>query len=123
MKQKKIEHVIRKIVSIRTKKGYNLENMALELNITPAAYRKIETGETRLTVERLFCIAEILKVPLFELLEIESVLQQTDNVYIIGYQQKIENLSQNNKEVYEKLIVAKDEQITLLKRLLASANL
>jgi len=91
MEQKKIEQVISRIVSTRTKNGYTMENMAHELNITPPAYRKIETGETKLTVERLFCIAEILKVPLSDLLEIGSVLQQTNNENAIGYQQEIAN--------------------------------
>ena len=117
MKQTKTEQVIDKIVSIRSKNGYTLENMAHELDITPAAYRKIETGETKLTVERLFCIAEILKAPVSDFLEIENVLQQFNSEHATGYQQKIENFYQENKEVYEKLIASKDEQIALLKSL------
>ncbi|MDR1698276.1 MAG: helix-turn-helix domain-containing protein [Prevotellaceae bacterium] len=96
MEQKKIEQVISKIIAVRTKNGYTLENMAHELDITPASYRKIETGETKLTVERLFCIAEILKVPLSDLLEIESELRQTNNENATGYQQKIANFYQDN---------------------------
>ncbi len=118
MKQNKIEQIINKIVSARTKSGYTLENMAHELDITPAAYRKIETMETKLTVERLFCIAEILKTPLSDLLEIGNVLQQVNNENATGYQQKIENFYQDNKEIYEKLLESKDEQIVLLKNLL-----
>jgi len=118
MEQNKIEKIISKIVSTRTRNGYTLENMAHELDITPAAYRKIETGATKLTVERLFCIAEILKVPLSDLLEIENVLQQTNNENAIGYQQKIANFYQESKEVYGELLKSKDEQISLLKSLL-----
>ena len=118
MEQKKIEQVISKIVSTRTKSGYTLENMAHELNITPAAYRKIETGKTKLTVERLFGISEILKAPLSDLLETGNILHQINNENATGYQQKIENFYQENKEVYEKLIAAKDEQVALLKSLL-----
>ena len=122
MEQKKIEQVISKIASIRSKNGYTLENMAHELDITPAAYRKIETGETKLTVERLFCIAEILKAPLSDLLETGNVFQQTNNESATGYQQKIENFYQDNKEVYEKLIKSKDEQISLLKSIIENKN-
>ena len=118
MEQNKIEQIIDKIVSTRTKSGYTLENMAHELNITPAAYRKIETMETKLTVERLFCIAEILKAPLSDLLEIDNVLQQINNENATGYQQKIANFYQENKEIYEQLLKSKDEQIALLKNLL-----
>lgn len=42
--------------------------MADELHITPAGYRKIETGETKLSLERLFKIAEILETPFTDFL-------------------------------------------------------
>jgi transcriptional regulator with XRE-family HTH domain len=119
METEKIEKVIKNIANTRTKKGYTYENMAHELSITPAAYRKIETGETKLTIERLFKISEILDVALNDLLDVgKEVFQQTNNETAIGYQQKIENFYQENKEVYEKLLQSKDEQIALLKNLL-----
>lgn len=95
MEKEKVEKVVIKITTARNKKGYNYENMAHDLSITPAAYRKIETGETKLTLERLF-----------------------NNETATGYQQKIENFYQENREVYEKLLQSKDEQIMLLKDLL-----
>ena len=58
-----LEKIIEKITQYRNRKGYTYENMAHDLHITPAAYRKIETGETKLTVERLFKIADILESP------------------------------------------------------------
>jgi transcriptional regulator with XRE-family HTH domain len=120
MENDKIENVIRKISIARTKKGYTYENMAHELSLTPASYRKIEIGETKLTLERLFQISEILDSPLPELLEIgNDVLQQTNNENATGcYQQKIEHFYQDNKDIYEKLLQTKDEQIALLKSML-----
>ena len=119
MENDKIENVIRKIATVRTKKGYSYENMAHELSITPAAYRKIETCETKLSVERLFRISEILKTSISNLLEIgNEVFQQTNNENATGYQQKIEHFYQEYKEVYEKLLQSKDEQIALLNSLL-----
>ena len=119
MEKEKIENIIKKISTIRTKKGYTYENLAHELSISAAAYRKIETGETKLTVERLFQIAEILDSPLTDLLEIgNDVFQQTNNENATGYQQKIENFYQENKEIYEKLLQSKDEQIVFLKDML-----
>jgi len=116
MEQDKLKKLIEKISSVRIKKGYTLDNMAHELDLTQASYRKIEIGETNLTVERLFQISEILDTPLHELLEIgNDVFQQTNNESATGYQQKIENFYQENKEVYEKLLQSKDEQIALLK--------
>ena len=119
MEKNKIENLIKKITSVRLKKGFSYENMADELSITPAAYRKIETGETKLTVERLFKIAEIFEMPLVELLELEKeVFQQTNSENSTGYQQKIAHFYQENREVYAKLLQSKDEQIALLKQVL-----
>lgn len=114
-----VESVIQKIASERNKKGYSFENMAVELDITPAAYRKIEIGETKLTVDRLFKISNILDVPISDLLNIDKdVLNQHNHDNEMVYQQKIDNFFQENREVYEKLIQAKDEQIFFLKSLL-----
>ena len=119
MEKMKIENLIKKIASVRLKKGFSYENMAAELSITPAAYRKIEIGETKLTVERLFRISEILEIPLPELLELDQdLLQQINGDRATGYQQKTANFYQENKEVYERLLQSKDEQIELLKKLL-----
>ena len=69
----------------------------------------------------MFKIAEILDVSVSDLLESEStVINQAKHYKEIGYQyqQTIEKLFQENKEVYEKLIASKDEQIIFLKNLI-----
>jgi transcriptional regulator with XRE-family HTH domain len=114
--EEKVGKIIEKIATARLKKGYTYENMANELSITPTAYRKVENGKTKLTVERLYQISEILNSSLTKLMEFDNdVFQQTNNESATGYQQKIENFYQENKDVYEKLIRSKDEQIALLK--------
>jgi len=57
-----MEKVINKIRTIRKDKGYSHEYMAHMLDISQVAYSKIEKNETKLTVERLFKIAEILEL-------------------------------------------------------------
>ena len=118
----KVESVRQKIAALRSNKGYTFENMAHELNITPSAYSKIETGKTKLSMSRLFDIAEIFKEPVSSFLETEGTVfnqcHNNDNSTNNQYQQKIENFYQENKEVYEKLIASKDEQIAFLKELL-----
>ncbi|VDH03661.1 helix-turn-helix transcriptional regulator [Bergeyella zoohelcum] len=111
-----IEKIIDKITQYRSRKGYTYENMADELELTPAAYRKIETGETKLTVERLFRISAILETPIEEFLNIDknAFVQNNYNNESI-FQQKIENFYQENKEITEQLIRVKDELIEQLK--------
>ena len=120
--KEKESKVVHKITELRHKKGFTLDNLADELEITPAAYRKIETGETNLTVERLYKIAAILKEPVSNLLELDgNVCNQTNHDNATGnhqYQQIIENFYNENKEFYEKLLAAKDELISIQKDLL-----
>ena len=55
-----IKKILDKIAKRRKKKGYSYENMAEDLALTPSGYRKIETGETKLSVERMLQIATVL---------------------------------------------------------------
>jgi len=115
-------NVIENIRTIRKNKGVSHEAMALNLGISQTAYTKIERGETKLTVERLQKIAEILEVKLGDILELEpqSFHQEIHNNKTVTAisNQKIETLYQENRDVYEKLLDSKDEQISLLKKML-----
>lgn len=64
-----MEQILEKIKTIRMVRGYTLEYMANELNISASTYRKVETNETKLTVVRLIEIAEILEVSLEDFFE------------------------------------------------------
>ncbi len=100
-----MEEVSKKIKDFRKKKGFSYENMAQELNMSTAAYRKIEMNITKLTVERLFNIAEILETTIGELLDIQpkNQLHQVNQDNATGYLQQIENFHQENKEKFEKI--------------------
>jgi transcriptional regulator with XRE-family HTH domain len=113
----KMEKIIEKIAQYRNRKGYTYENMADELELTTAAYRKIETGETKLSVERLFRISNILETPIDELLDLDKnhfIQNNYNNESIIS--QRIENFYQENKEITEQLIKAKDQLIEILQK-------
>ena len=112
-----MEKIIEKIAQYRNKKGYTYENMADELELTPAAYRKIGTGETKLTVERLFRISAILETPINEFLEMDkNAFVQNNYSNESVFQQKIENFYQENKEITDQLIKAKDQLIEQLQK-------
>lgn len=122
-----MEEVLSKIKEYRKKKGFSYENMAHELNTSAAAYRKIELNQTKLTVERLVQIAQILEAKIEDLLDLKanSEFNQTNNENATGYQQQIENYFQENKEksekieqLYESRLKDKDVMIAQLQKLL-----
>ena len=100
-----MEEVLSKIKEYRKKKGYTYETMAHELDTSAAAYRKIELNQTKLTVDRLFQIAQILDAKVIDILGINpnNQLNQTNTENATGYQQQIENYFQENKEKSEKI--------------------
>lgn len=54
----------------RLMRNYSQEYMALQLKMSQNAYSKIEIGRTRITVETVFKIADILEVDIYTLLDI-----------------------------------------------------
>ncbi len=96
--------VVERIKDIRKKKGFSHEYMAHLLDMSQPAYSKIENSETKLSVERLFKISEILETPVEDFLNINpnNIYNQTLNDNAIIYQD-FENLYQDNKEKTEKI--------------------
>ncbi len=114
-----MEKIINKIREIRKEKGISHEAMAFDLGISQVAYSKLEKNETKLNVDRLYRIAEILDTKIADLLglEVSKIYQQEFKDNSQNYQE-IQSLYQENKEIFERLLQAKDEQIALLKDLL-----
>lgn len=112
-----MEHILQKIKEIRTEKGYSQEYMSVALDMSISAYTKLENSITKLTVERLFKIAEILETPVEQFISEGSgkTFNQTIEPNGTGYQQEILNLYMENKERTEELIQAKNEIINQLK--------
>lgn len=57
-----------KIRLLRESKNYTQEYLAMKLNISQNAYSKIELGYSKLSVDRLYQIAEVMEVDVNELL-------------------------------------------------------
>ena len=66
---KKIKSVAVNIRKIREHLNYTQEYLAMKLNISQNAYSKIELGYTKITLERLYQIAQVLEVDLIELIK------------------------------------------------------
>jgi transcriptional regulator with XRE-family HTH domain len=68
----KVKAVATNIRNKRVSLNYTQEYLAAKLNISQNAYSKIELGYTKITVERLFQIADILETELTELIKAEN---------------------------------------------------
>lgn len=103
----KIEEVLNKIKTYRKEKGYSQEYMAFKLDISQATYTNIENQTSKLSVERLIQIAEILEQPIphffgEQVNEKEDVLEVREEIKIF----------------VNELIKNKDTQINILRKLL-----
>jgi transcriptional regulator with XRE-family HTH domain len=93
------------------------------LGINQSTYGKIEKDASNITVDRLYKIAEILESDITTLLDIgkKNIFNnQTNqgNGYVETINNDIKDMMVELKEVYEKLLASKEDQITLLKNLL-----
>ncbi len=109
-----IGKVLDKLKMARKEKGYSHENMAIELGISQAAYTNIEKNESKLTVERLIKISEILEKPTYYFFEISphNIYNQHNTDNAIGH---IDNLYQDNKETQARLVQSYEAAIQNLK--------
>ncbi|HRP81947.1 MAG TPA: helix-turn-helix domain-containing protein [Flavobacteriales bacterium] len=66
--------ITEKIRILREQKKLRHEDMAERLNISQSAYSRLEKGDAKLDVERLQKIAEVLEVPVEDLLNTEPLV-------------------------------------------------
>jgi len=63
-----VKKVAANIKNARLYRNYSQDYLAMKLKISQNAYSKIELGYTRVTMQRLFVIAEVLEIDVAELL-------------------------------------------------------
>lgn len=61
--------IMRLLVEKRELKGLEQSDIAHHLGVTPSSYSRLETGQTGLTVDTMFRIANILDVDVTEIIE------------------------------------------------------
>ena len=107
------------IRKIRESKGFSQEYMANILDISQASYARLENEDTKVTVDRLYKIAEVLETSIIDFFDADRMVIQNqtnnDGSFGNGY---IQNLTIENKEIYEKLLKSKDEQIAILTKII-----
>lgn len=108
--------IVNKIKKLRIAKGFSHTDMADRLNITRSAYQRLESGETYSWAKYLDEIMETLETTPKEFFNDigKKVIHQINKDQAIGYIN--ENLYQENKEITEQLIKAKDQLIAQLQK-------
>lgn len=104
-----------KIKKIREQSGLTQQEMADKLNMHLKTWEKIENGVTKMDIERLQLIADVLETT------IEDLINVDDSVYInaikdneVGFNNSsvtINHKSEEEKNLYERLIAEKDKII------------
>ena len=108
-----------KIRVIRELRGWSQENMAARIGIAQNTYSKIENDRVKLSTEMLTKIAEALDVSPLDIITNQPAIvnfqsnQGTQQSF--GY---VENFINNQKELYEKLLTAKNEEIQRLSKII-----
>lgn len=109
-----ITEILEKIKIKRKSKNISQEDFAFRLGISQAAYTNIENKTSKLTVERLLQISQILD----EHPQIFFESPQEDGSSNCKYHCSCHF----NNKILEKLVRSKDEQIQLLKSLSQNKN-
>ena len=110
-----------KIKAFRIMRGFSQEDMANRLDITQATYSKIEGNKQKITQEQLEKIAQELGVTIADITSNEPIVilnnASNQGTQGIGH---IEHFYADQKELYEKLITSKDDEITNLREVIQS---
>lgn len=113
-----VKKILGNIIEWRERRRqYSQAYLAQRMGITQKAYSKIETGETKLTVQHLIQIADILEVELTELLELKTNLVYHNHATHTGDGNVLNKTSgEETKDLYEKLVISKEREIEILKK-------
>ena len=110
-----------KIRMVRELRGFSQEHVATKLGIAQTAYSRIELNQTKLSSEMLEKIAKELGVSPVDILSNEPVVVNFYGPHgSAAPYGTIENSYLGQKELYEKLLASKDEEIAHLKQLIES---
>lgn len=108
-----------KIKMIRELRNLSQEHVSEKLGIKQNTYSKIENNQTKLTAEMLQKLANVLEVSPLDIMNhqpaIINLQPNQGTQQAIGY---IETFVSSQKELIEKLVSAKDTEITNLKEII-----
>ena len=108
-----------RIKNLREEKNYSQTYLSQKLGLSQKAYSKIENNETRLSVDNLLKIAEVLETSVNKILDIDGGTIY-NNYSTHNGEGIVINKTTSDKiiDLYDKLLKAKDDEIAALKELL-----
>ena len=110
------QNVGERIKRLREERNYSQQYLAGKLGISQKAYSKIETNQTRLSVDSLLKIAEILETSINKILDTDGNAVYNNFSTHTGEGIVIHKTTSDKVfELYDKIIQSKDEEIKRLK--------
>jgi transcriptional regulator with XRE-family HTH domain len=114
-----------KIKKLRSNIGLTQEQMADKVHLSVKAWQKIENGITKLDLDRLNQIAEILEISLVDLINsdgsyVHQEIQQNENIYNKEVTINEGGVTNAERELFNKAIADKDKEIEFLRSMLQS---
>lgn len=113
----------------RVQMGYTQKDMSEKIHLSEKAWQNIENGVTKLDLERLQQIAEILEIPLVDLINSQEsfyINQVTNESNHVGFSAKEviihTDVSDSERNMYKSVIADKDGQIKLLREELTATK-
>lgn len=110
-----------KIKRLREKSGLTQQEVADKLNMHLKTWQKIENGITKLDIDRLQQIAEVLETTVEDLINVEEgvyISEIKDNDVGFNNSTVTINHESTEKKLYDKIIADKDSEILYLRELL-----
>jgi transcriptional regulator with XRE-family HTH domain len=116
------QKVAAKIHEIRTQKNILQSAVAESLDISQNAYSMLENGTTRITIQKIFMLAEYFKVPVSKILDIGENTCYDFQINNQTIEQANPQSTDTNSQFYERIIdslnktiASQNETILLLK--------
>lgn len=106
-----MENIGTRIKRLRESKNWTQEFMATQLKISQNSYSRIESENVKLSTERLKEIADIFQVPAELILSNEAPNFSVNNSTVDKYYAFINNLQEDQKEIFQKSIQILEEQL------------
>ncbi len=105
-----MENICKNIRVIREIKGLSQEYVSLKLEISQSAYAKMERGETKLTVQRLKDICEILEIDVPQLFRESNLIERLQ-----GLASDSSRSDKRSPTTYNERVDSLEDEVLLLK--------